>query len=135
MRIPVLAIQLVPIVVLLLPLIEAVGFTAYWRRSVSSPWLYGLLGTLLAYAVAVAVVFAVEKLVPPRSTVIMSAAPVWRAEAPKPSQTQAPKVVQSSSVPTFEPLTPGWFGLLATILVLCGFALWALTFAFRGSQA
>jgi hypothetical protein len=135
MRIPVVVFQLIPIVVLLLPLIEAIGLTVYWRRSLSSPWLYGVLGTVLAYAVAAGVVFVSEQYTPRRGTVITSSSPVFRDDGRSPNQVQAPKPAQSDSGPTFEPLTPSWFALLVAVLVLCGLALWGLTFAFRASTS
>jgi hypothetical protein len=129
MRIPIVLIQLIPIVVLLLPLIEAVGLTVFWRRSLSSPWLYGVVGTLVAYAVAVGAVFVVEQYKPSRSTVITSSSPVWRDDA----SSQISKSGPLHSGPTFELLTPSWFALLAAVVGLCGLALWGLKFAFRTS--
>ncbi len=124
--------QLIPIVVILLPFFEVVGLTVYWRRSLSSSWLFGFMGTVLAYAVTVGVVFTVEKFTPNRgSTIITSSAPVWRDEGRAPTQVQVPEPRRSGKAPLFEPLTPSWFGLLATILVLCGISLWGLTFLFR----
>jgi hypothetical protein len=131
MRVPILVFQLIPILVLLLPLIEAVGFAMYWRRSLSSPWVYALVGTVVAYAVGLAVVFAVEQLRPPHGTVITSASPVWRDNGQSSTQVQASKVVRSDNRPTFEPLTPSWYGLLAIVVVLCGLALWGLKHVFR----
>jgi hypothetical protein len=130
MRVPSLVFQLIPILVLLLPLIEAVGFTVYWRRSLSSPWLYGLVGTVVAYAVGLAVVFAVEQLRSPQGTVITSSSPVWRDNGQSSGQ-RASKAVQSDNRSTFEPLTPSWYGFLATVVVLCGVALWGLKYLFR----
>jgi hypothetical protein len=133
MRIPLALIQLIPIVVLLLPLIEAIGLTVFWRRSLSSPWLYGLVGTLVAYAVAVGAVFVAEQYKPGRGTVITSSSPVWRDEAPLQNQAQRSKPAPIDNRPYFEPLTPSWFALLASVVVLCGLALWGLRFAFRSS--
>jgi hypothetical protein len=133
MRIPLVLIQLIPIVVLLLPLIEAVGLTVFWRRSLSSPWLYGIVGTLVAYAVAVGAVFVAEQYKPSRGTVITSSSPVWRDDARSQNQAQAPKPAPVDNGPTFELLTPSWFALLAAVVVLCGLALWGLKFAFRTS--
>src|SRR5713101_6419070 len=78
-RMRILLYQLIPIVALLSPFIEVLGLTLYWRRSLSSPWLYGLAGTVVAYAVAGAVMFAVESAKPSGGgTVITSGVAVWR---------------------------------------------------------
>jgi|SRR5688572_26095847 len=124
--------QLVPIAVLLLPLVETVVLTLYWRRSLSSPWVYGIAGTVLAYAVAVAVMFAVETLKPSGGgTLITKEAPVWRDDGRKLPDA---KTVQAPSRPTFAPLTPSWFALLGLILMFCGTALWGLRFFFRSQN-
>jgi len=124
--------QLIPIVVLLSPFIEVVGFTLYWKRSLSSPWLYGLAGTVVAYTVAAAVMFAVENVKPSGGgTVITSGAAVWRDDGR--SLPDKPQIAQSESGPMFAPLTPSWFALLGTILVLCAVALWGLRSLFRSS--
>jgi hypothetical protein len=125
MPIPLVVFQLIPIVVLLLPLITAVGLAVYWRSSLSNPWLYGVIGTVLAYAVAAGVVFVVEQYKPIAGSVVTSSSPAMRADGVPTKQAQAKEAA------TFEPLTPGWFALLVAIVVLCGFALWGLKFAFR----
>jgi hypothetical protein len=124
--------QLIPIVVLLSPFIEVLGLTLYWRRSLSSPWLYGLAGTVVAYTVAGAVMFAVESAKPSGGgTVITSGAAVWRDDGRAPPE--KPQVAQSQGGPMFAPLTPSWFALLGAILTLCAVTLWGLRFLFRSS--
>jgi len=127
----ILLIQLIPIVVLLSPFIEVLGLTLYWRRSLSSPWLYGLAGTVVAYVVAGAVMFAVESAKPSGGTVITSGAAVWRDDGRAPPE--KPQIAQSQGGRMFAPLTPSWFALLGTILTLCAVALWGLRFLFRSS--
>jgi len=128
----VLLYQLIPIVVLLSPFIEVLGLTLYWRRSLSSPWLYGLAGTVVAYAVAGAVMLAVESAKPSGGgTVITSGAAVWREDGRAPPS--KPQITQSQGGPMFAPLTPSWFALLGTILTLCAVALWGLRYLFRSS--
>jgi len=119
------------ILVLLLPLIEAVGFTIYWRRSLSSPWLYGLVGTAVAYAVGLGVAYAAETLSPPRGTNFTSSSAVWRDNGQSSSQAQPPKAVAADNRRLFEPLTPSWYGLLTAVAVLCAAALWGLEYVFR----
>lgn len=131
MRIPVVVFQLIPIFVLLLPLIATVGLTVYWRSSLSSPWLYGVVGTIVAYAVAAGAMFVVEQYKPSRGTVITSSSPAMRADALSTKQAQPPNAAEVDNTPTFEPLALSWFALLVAIVVLCGFALWGLKFAFR----
>jgi hypothetical protein len=132
MRVPILIYQLVPILVLLLPLIVAVGCTLYWRRSLSNPWLYGLAGVAISYAIGFAVAFAAEQFKPPsRGTVVTSASPTWRNGGQTSQQTQTPKAPETEKHLTFEPFTPSWYGLLGSAVLLCGLALWGLTFAFR----
>jgi hypothetical protein len=122
--------QLIPILVLLLPFIEAVGLTLYWRRSLSSPLLYGVVGTVVAYGVALAVMFAVENVKPSGGgTTITSAAAVWRDDGR--SLPGNLSIRRSESGLTFAPLTPSWFALLGAIVVLCGISLWGLRFLFR----
>src|SRR5688500_895158 len=130
MRLPVALFQLIPIAVLLLPLITTVCLTVYWRSSLSSPWLYGVVGTVLAYAVAAGAIFVIEQYKPSRGTAITSSSPAMRADGISTKQAQAPKAADVANTPTFEPLTPSWFALLAAIVVLSGFALWGLKFAF-----
>lgn len=127
--------QMIPITVLLLPLLEATGFTLIWRRSLSSPWLYWIVGTVAAYAVAAGLVFVQEKIWPPKGTVFVSAAAVWRDDGHKPRQEQTPRTPRTDSGPSFAPLTSSWFALLATVLVVCGIALWGLKFLFRSTAA
>jgi hypothetical protein len=125
--------QLIPIAVLLLPLIEAVGLTLYWKRSLSSPWLYGLVGTVVAYGVAAAVMLAVENVKPSGGgTLVAGGAAVWRDEGrPLPDK---PQTTRSESGPMFAPLTPSWFALLGAIVALCAVALWGLKFLFRSQS-
>ena len=125
MPVPLVVFQLIPIVVLLLPLITAVGLAVYWRSSLSSPWLYGVIGTVLAYAVAAGVLFLVEQYKPSAGSVVTSSSPAMRADGVPARQAQAKEAA------ALEPLTPGWFALLVAIVVFCGFALWGLKFAFR----
>jgi hypothetical protein len=125
--------QLIPIAVLLLPFIETVGLTLYWKRSLSSPWLYGLVGTVVAYGVAAVVMLAVENVQPSGGgTVIASGAAVWRDDGrPLPGK---PQTTRSESGPMFAPLTPSWFALLGAIVALCAVALWGLRFLFRSQS-
>src|SRR5437660_9972313 len=86
-RMRILLYQLVPIVVLLSPFIEVLGLTLYWRLSLSRPWLYGLAGTLVAYAVAGAIMFAVCSAKPSAGgTAITSGAPVRRDDGRGPPE-------------------------------------------------
>ena len=124
--------QLILIVVLLSPFIEVLGLTLYWRRSLSSPWLYGLAGTVVAYVIAGAVMLAVESAKPSGGgSVITSGAAVWRDDGRAPPE--KPQITQSQGGPMFSPLTPSWFALLGAILTLCAVALWGLRFLFRDS--
>jgi len=131
MRVPILVYQVVPILVLLVPLIVAVGCTLFWRRSLRNPWLYGFVGMVVSYGVALAVAVVAEQSKPARGTVITSASPTWRGGAPISQQTQTPRASETDNHLTFEPFTPSWYGLLGTVVVLCGLALWGLTFVFR----
>src|SRR5882762_6226449 len=118
----ILLIQLIPIVVLLSPFIEVLGLTLYWKRSLSNPWLYGLAGTVVAYAVARAVMFAVESAKPSGGgTVITSGAAVWRDDARPPPE--KPQNAQAQGGARFAPLTPSGFALLGALLTLCAVAL------------
>ena len=125
--------QLIPIAVLLLPFIEAVGLTLYWKRSLSSPWLYGLVGTVVAYGVAAAVMLAVENVKPSGSgTHVTGGAAVWRDDGR--AFPDKPKTMRSESGPMFAPLTPSWFALLGSIVAVCAVALWGLKFLFRSQS-
>jgi hypothetical protein len=125
--------QLIPILVLLLPLLEAAGLAVYWRRSLSNPWLYALAGTVVAYAVAAGVLFASEKYESIARGGVGSGYAVWRDDGQARHQTQSTQISRSDSGPMFAPLTPRWFWLLGAVVLLCGVALWALKFLFRSA--
>ena len=125
MRLPILFFQLLPFVVLLLPFMEAVGFTLYWRRSLTNPWIYGLVGVLVAYAIAVGAVFAAEKYFS-RGGRTPTAYFLETVES-------KPVLVQRGEEPTFAPLTVAWSGLLLFVVVACAVALWGLRHFFRQS--
>lgn len=128
MTIPLLVWQLIPVILVLLPLLEAVAFAVYWRGSVSNPWLYGVLGVVLAYTVAVASVFVAEKVVP-RGGIINGG---YFLETPQTKNLSAQK--QESPSISLEPFTLGWNGLLFFILVASALGLWGLKALFaKGS--
>lgn len=121
----VVLIQLIPIVVLLLPLLEAVGLTFYWRRSLSSPWVYGVMAVIVAYAIAAGAVFVAEKYFSRKGGTISA----YFLE----TVDSKPVLVQKGEEPTFAPLTAAWTGLLLFIVIACAVALWGLKHFFRGS--
>jgi len=118
--------QLVPIVVLLLPLLEVAGLTVYWRRSITSPWLYALIGCIVAYAIAAGVVFATERYSSAGGSIVFRGYFLEKVEPDR--------AAKSKEGPTFAPLTMMWAGFLATILILCAVALWCLKFFFRSGS-
>jgi hypothetical protein len=130
---PIVAYQLIPIVVVLLPLLVAVSLTLYWRHSLSSPWLYALLGTVVAYAVATGIGWVSEKYELSVRGRVGGGYAVFRDDGARANQAQSPTPAPQDSGPMFEPLSTGWFALLVVVVVLCSLALWALKFFFRSA--
>jgi hypothetical protein len=124
MRIPILVWQLLPIAIVLLPFFEAVVFAIYWRQSVSSPWLYGLAGVVVAYAIAIGSVFVAEQYSSREGHVVTA----YFVETP---ETKNIPTTKSQDKPLrFAPLTLAWTALLIFIVAVSGVVLWALKFIF-----
>jgi hypothetical protein len=120
MRIPFLIWQLIPIAVVLLPFFEAVVFAIYWRQVVSSPWLYGLAGVVVAYAIAIGSVFIAEQYSSSEGTVVTA----YFVETP--DTKKIPTTKPQDKPLRFAPLTFAWTALLMFIVIVSGVALWAL---------
>ena len=112
-----------------MPLVETVGLTLCWKKSLSSPWLFGLIGTVVAYVVAATVMFAVENVKPSDGATVSASAAVWRDDGRE--LTNKPQSTPVQTGPLFAPLTPSWYALLGMILILCAGALWGLRLVFR----
>lgn len=128
---PILVYQLIPIVAVLLPFLLAVTLTVCWRQSLSSPWLYAVLGTVVAYAIAAGIVWASEKYELNVRGRVGGGYVFFRDDGARPNRAQLLKPAPPDVGPMFEPLSLGWFALLITIVILCSFALWGLKFFFR----
>jgi hypothetical protein len=116
--------QLIPIGMLLLPLLEAVGLTIFWRHSLSRPWAYGVLAVFIAYAVAAGVIFAAEKYCSRKGGTVSA----YFLEETVDSK---PVLVQTGDDPTFSPLTAAWIGLLVVVVIASAVALWGLKYLFK----
>ena len=123
MPIRMLIYQVLPIAVLLLPLFEAVAFALYWRRSIPNPWLYGLAGVVVAYAIAAGAVFVSEEYIVPKG--------VPPAVYSREIVDSKPVVIQRGEEPMFAPLTRAWTGLLVFIVLASAIALLGLQRLFR----
>lgn len=117
--------------VVLLPFLIAVTLTVYWWHSISNPWLYGVIGIVVAYAVAIAVGWVSERYELSVRGHVGGSYFFIPDDATLPNQVQSPKSVPRDTGPMFEPLSVSWFGLLIAIVLLCVLALWGLKGLFR----
>jgi hypothetical protein len=99
------------IAVLSIPLVEVTVFTLIWHRSLANPWLFALVGCIVAYAIAAGALLTARK---------YSESGGWNF---KPGTT---------AKPSDGPLLL-FAGLLATVVVLSGLALWGLRSFFVSS--
>src|SRR5262245_24864351 len=110
--------------VLSVPLIEVIALTLIWSGSLAHPWYFFFVGCIVAYAIAGAVLFVVQA---------YSKSGGWDfTEGNLLKHARQGSIAKSSEARLFDGLTLVFVGLLSTVIILEGMALWVLRSFFTG---